>query len=193
MSIDRRLVRPLLVVCGVCALVVGLIWALGGFRPAQAVGRPTPPGQQIEMQRWTFAVLSCELTDREVGGEYGSDPAARVWIRTLNTTDETLQAPADDVITARLGITDLADPQFAPGQTTYGLGFDPDIAAVGAYDFPLPAPLDVDAPPGAEVAVTVLVHDERNRQNFALRSNWWAEEPIAEVTMSCPDRRVGDE
>lgn len=184
MAFDRGLVRPLLVAFGVLLLVIGLTWALGGFRPAEAVGRPTPAGQSIDLQRWTISVESCAYVDRSLSG-YEIDPAARVTVRMRNRTDQTIQVPADGLFTARLGTRELAEAQPAPGQQRSALNFDPDVTVVQSYDFALPTKVP------AATELTVLVHRERNRANLVFSDNWWAEEPAAAVTMRCADHRQG--
>ena len=56
MVIDRGLVRAAAVAAAGLALVIGLIWAVGGFRPALAGGRPAAVGEAIELSRWTIVV-----------------------------------------------------------------------------------------------------------------------------------------
>lgn len=184
MSFDRSLVRPLVVALGVLLLVVGLAWALGGFRPAQAAGRPTPAGQPIDLQRWTITVESCAYVDRSVSGD-PIEVSARVSVRIRNRTERTIGDLSDNLLTARLGTRELAEAQWSPGQLLEGLNFDPDVTTVGSYDFPLPRSAD----PTTEL--TVLVHRERNRANLVFNEDWAAEEPAAAVTMRCADHRKG--
>ncbi len=190
MALDRELARPLLIVLAVGLVVVGLIWVTGGFRPAQAVGRPTAPGEAVDLERWTITVQSCEYVDRDVAGEYETDSAARVVVRIVNRTDRTIQIPSDGILTARLGADNLPEPRWSPGQTRSELNFDPDVAVIGAYDFALSEGADITGDPATQ-ELTLDIHRERDRANFVLTDNWVAEEPAASVTMSCPDHRRG--
>jgi hypothetical protein len=189
-ALDRELARPLLIVLAVGLVVLGLIWATGGFRPAQAVGRPTAPGEAVDLERWTITVQACEYVDRDVTGEYEADPAARVAVRILNRTGRTIQVPSDGILTARLGAEDLSEARWAPGQVRSELNFDPDVAVTAAYDFAPAAGADLGRDP-TTAELSVDIHRERDRANFVLTDNWVAEEPAATVTMSCPDRRRG--
>jgi hypothetical protein len=59
--------------------LLGLIWLLGGFRPALPVGPAYAVGEPVELQRWTIAVhraghVDTSLSDLEI------DPSVRVWL-----------------------------------------------------------------------------------------------------------------
>jgi hypothetical protein len=183
-SFDRGLIRPILGVLAALLVLVGLIWATGGLRPARAVGRPVPAGEPIDLERWSITIAACEYVDRSLL-DYQIEPTARVLLRITNLTKRTIQEPTDGVFTAELGGRPLGTAAWAPGQTRGSLNFDPDVEVRVAYEFALPADADLAAD------LTVLVHHERNRDNFVLGENWAAEDPAAAVTMSCPDHPLG--
>jgi hypothetical protein len=182
MVVDRGMVRAAAVVAAGLALVVGLIWAAGGFRPAVAGGRATAAGEPIELARWTVVVERAEYIDTTLAG-VETDPEIRVWLRITNTTDKTLLRPQDRLLAVQVDGTEYAPGEVAWGQGLSALHFDPDVEARFAYEFPWTP----TATPAPEVAV--VVRDERMRKNFVVADNWVLTGPAAVVRLPCPDLR----
>jgi hypothetical protein len=183
MVIDRGLVRATAVTATGLALVIGLIWAVGGFRPALAGGRAAAVGEPIELARWTVVVERAEYVDTSLVGVVEKDPAIRVWLRITNTTDKTLLEPQDRVLAVQVDGTEYAPGEVGWGQLRSALHFDPDVEARFAYDFPWTPP----APPAPEVVV--VVRGETMRKNFVVADNWVVTAPAAAVRLPCPDLR----
>ena len=183
MVLDRGLVRATVVAVGGLALIIGLIWALGGFRPALAGGRPAAVGEQIELARWTVVVERAEYVDTSLAG-LETDPEIRVWLRITNTTKKTLLRPQDRVLTVQVDGTEYATPDdVAWGQSRSPHQLDPDVESRIVYDFPW-TPTATPAP-----EVVVVVRDERLRKNFVVADNWVVTAPAAAVRLPCPDLR----
>lgn len=182
MAIDRGLVRVTVVAAGGLALVIGLIWAVGGFRPALAGGRAAAVGEAIELARWTVVVEQAAYADTSLAG-VETDPAVRVWLRITNTTDKTLFGPADRLLAVQVDGTELAPGQLAWGQPRSGAAFDPDVEARFAYDF------GWAAVPTPVAEVVVVVRDEIKRKNFVVADNWVVTATAAAVRLPCPDER----
>jgi hypothetical protein len=180
MGIDRGLVRALAVLVAALALVVGLIAALGGFRPAVAGGRPVGVGETIPLQRWTILVERAAYVDTSLSG-LEIDPAVRVWLRITNTTDRTLAGLPERLVAVQVDGIEYAAGQEAWGQPR-SASFDPEVAAVLAYDFGAPAGSAPDV-------VGVVLRDETERKNFIISDNWRATTPAATVRLVCPDER----
>lgn len=180
MVIDRGLVRVAAVVVAGLALVIGLIAALGGLRPALAGGRTVAVGENVSLQRWSLAVERVAYVDTGLSG-LEIDPAVRVWLRITNTTDRTQAGLPERLVTV------VADGvEYAAGQPAWGqprsATFDPEVTVVLGYDFP--------APGGSVPAVVdVVLRDETERKNFVLSDNWRATTPAATVRLPCPDQR----
>jgi hypothetical protein len=162
-------------------MVIGVIWAVGGFRPALAGGRAVAVGEAIVLSRWTVVVERTEYVDTSLAG-VEIDPAVRVWMRITNTTERSLYGPADRVMAVQVDGTELPPGEVAWGQPR-SLVFDPDVEARFAYDFdwaPVPTP-------AAEVRF--VVRDETKLKNFVVADNWVVTAPAATVRVPCPDQR----
>lgn len=181
MAIDRGLLRVAAVATVGLALVLGLVSALGGFRPALAGGRTVAAGETIRLQRWTIVVERAAYVDTSPSG-MEIDPSVRVWLRITNTTDKTIAG-----LRERLVAVQVDGVEYAVGRAAWGQGrsdsFDPEVTVGYAYDFTGPA---VPVPPAE---VDVLVRDETMRKNFILADNWRPTTPAATVRLPCPDDR----
>jgi hypothetical protein len=180
MAIDRGLVRVAAVAVAGLLLVVGLIAALGGFRPALAGGRTAAAGETVRLQRWTLVVERAAYVDTSPSG-LETDPAVRVWLRVTNTTDRTLAGLPERLVSVTADGVEYAAGQEAWGQPRSAT-FDPEVSVLLAYDF---------AGPGGSgpAVVAVVLRDETERKNFIIADNWRATTPAATVRLACPDER----
>lgn len=181
MAIDRGLVRATAVAVGGLVVVIGLVAALGGFRPALASGRSVAPRQAIDLQRWTISVEGAAYVDASLAG-LDIDPAVRVWLRITNTTDETIVGLPVRLISVQVDGVELAEGR-APWGQPRSETFDPAVELQYAYDFPRPGP-------AGPAEIDVLVRDESLRSNFVIGDDWRPSTPAATVRMACPDHRL---
>jgi hypothetical protein len=180
MAIDRGLVRVAAVAIAGLVLVIGLVAALGGFRPALAGGRTVAAGETVRLQRWTLAIERAAFVDTSPSG-LEVDPTVRVWLRITNTTDRTLSGLPERLVAVSADGVEYAAGREAWGQPRSAV-FDPEVTAALAYDF---------AAPGGSIPATVAVvlRDETERKNFVISDNWRATTPAATVRLPCPDER----
>ena len=181
MAIDRGLVRAIAVAVASLAVVVGLVAALGGFRPAVTGGRAVAVGESVRLQRWTIVVERAAYVDTSVSGSE-VDPAVRVWLRVTNTTDRTISGLPERLVAVQADGIEYAAGRAAWGQVRSDT-FDPAVEARLAYDFTAPAA----ATPPTEI--DVVVRDETERRNFILSDVWRSTTPAATVRLPCPDER----
>ncbi len=174
------------ILAGVLAALLGAIWLLGGFRPATASVRPIAAGEQIDLRHWEIAVQSAQYTDQARAG-YDVEPRIRIAMRVVNLDDATQLAPNAKMITVRVGGQVLTDEQIATGDGR-SYNYDPDVPGDLVYDFRWPAEGSTD-PPVPPDAVTVIIRDEREAQNFVYDETLVAGDVVATVRLACRDER----
>jgi hypothetical protein len=172
-------------------LLVGLVAVLGGFGRAPGVGpRRFGVGEAVELTRWTIAVEGVELVDTTTYGS-PSPPTLRVHLRATWNGDATADllsgglvsvvvpggpAPASDVTVVAAG--------------AYSGGFDPDVPRPADLEVVWPAGADENAPrQPAPAQVQVVLHDEREAQNFLFSDEWTTTAPLGHVDAPLTDRR----
>lgn len=177
------LVRPAAIAAAGLAGLLGLIWFLGGFRPALPDGPARAVGEPVESRRWTIAVQRAAYVDTDLSG-VDSDPAVRVWLSIVNTTDETQPLLDERIVSARIGGVELPPGRAGWGQLRGSSSFDPDVRVDLAYDFPLPAGTPI------QPEIAVVIRDEAMAKNFVIADNWRVTQPAATVRLPCPDERT---
>lgn len=179
---SRRL-PPVVWVLAVAVVVVGLVAALGGFTPAQDVGRPTSAGEPVQTTRWRIQVDRAALVDL---GTSDPDPRVRVWLRTEFVGDETLCCLLDGMLEVRYADQVLTRIWSSPDDPRSLLGFDPSVEVSRVLDFPLDATRLPTAPPAT---ADVVIRDERPSRSLIL-TDWELGAVVAGVVLECPDQRA---
>lgn len=179
----RRL-PPVVWVLAVAVVVTGLVAALGGFAPAQDVGRTVAAGEQVQTSRWRIQVERAALV---AVGTSEPEPRVRVWLRTEFTGDETLCCLLDGMLEVRYAGRALTRVWSVSEEDPRSLlGFDPLVEVDRVLDFPLE---DVALPGDPPSEVEVVIRDERPTRSL-LSDDWELGPAVADVVLACPDERT---
>lgn len=167
--VDRTLMRPAAIAAAGLVGMIGLVWLLGGFRPALPEGPARAAGERIDLQRWTIAVQRAEHVDTTFS-DTETDPSVRVWLSMTNISDRTQILLPERLVSVRVDGVELSVGRPRWGQLRGSSTLDPNAPVELAYDFAWTA--GVRAAP--EIAVVV-------------RDNWVVARPAATIRLPCPD------
>lgn len=180
-------VRDGVILASAAAVLLAVVWGLGGFATATATGRPVAPGEEIALKRWQLSLLRASYSDQALRG-YETDPVIRVEMLAVNLDDATQLSPTARMITVRVDGQVLTDEHL--GTTSQrSFNYDPDVPARLVYEFDWP-PRDSSTPVRPPGEITVIIRDEREARNFVYDNNLVAGDAVASIRLPCPDARV---
>jgi hypothetical protein len=164
-----------------------IVWAAGGFRPAEDLAGPRARlGEQLELRRWTITVQRVALVDLAPEG-YDQDPAFRVEATVTLTGRETVDLLPERLIEVRVPGGPRTDGFRLVGSDR-GYAFDPDVPRDVLLDYPWP---DWEKPPHlpAPEEVAIVVRDEQRSYNFVFGDELTVRDPAGVIVTAVDDQR----